>query len=275
MIITGSTRCVPLVGHPVAQVHTPPAINAWFSSNAIDAVMMPMDVEPGNISGFFQLLRGWRNCAGCSVTVPHKQAAFAAVDAATPAARHAGAVNIIKRLPDGRLVGDMTDGAAFVEALRRNAVELERADILLAGAGGGAGSAIAAVLCQQGSASICLLDPNADRYRKIAAQLAQFHPGVRVHGDARSVRFDVAINASPLGMKGDDPAPFDIGQVKPGGMVADIVTKPVLTPLLLRARDKGYRIQTGVEMAEAQLEFQMRHLDLRSRARPDTTRAVS
>jgi len=74
------TLYYPLVGHPVEQVRTPPAINAYFAKSGIDGVMFPVDIEPRAIEPFFRMMRSWENCRGCSVTVPHKQAAFRAMD---------------------------------------------------------------------------------------------------------------------------------------------------------------------------------------------------
>ncbi|WP_193366724.1 shikimate dehydrogenase family protein [Pelagibius marinus] len=260
MTISGTTICYPLIGHPVAQVRTPPAINAWFSAQGVDAAMFPADIVPAAVEAFFASLRGWGNCGGCSVTVPHKQAAFHAMDEVTARARQVGAVNIVRRRPDGRLSGDMTDGLAFVAALQTKGIKLKGASVLLAGAGGGAGLAIAAALAEAGVAGLTLLEPDAARRAKAAALLAGTFPALSLA--KHEAGFDLAVNASPLGMRPDDPLPFDPAWLCSGGIVADVVTKPVMTPLLQRAAESGLTIQTGNDMADAQLPFQMRHLGL-------------
>src|ERR1700730_2809890 len=117
LAISGSTACFPLIGHPVEQVKSPPAINAFFAQQGIDAVMFPIDLAPSLVPGFFALVRGWSNCGGVSVTVPHKQAAFACVDEVSDRAKRVGAVTTVRRNAGGRLVGDNTDGMAFVSAV--------------------------------------------------------------------------------------------------------------------------------------------------------------
>jgi len=262
MTITGTTRLYPLVGHPVTQVRTPPAINAWLADQAQDAVMVPADILPGRITAFFEMLRDWPNCGGCSVTIPHKQAAFRAMDRLTERARQIGAVNIIRRDGDGSLSGDMTDGLAFVAALRQSACDPAGKTALLAGGGGGAGLAIALALAEAGIARLCLLEPDAERRARAMGILRDAYPALKLNTDPGPGGFDIGVNASPLGMAPDDPMAFDPALIRPDGLAGDVVTKPPLTPLLLAAQKRGLAIVTGIAMADAQLPFQMRHLGL-------------
>lgn len=262
-MITGTTRLYPLIGHPVGQVRTPPAINAFFEDNDIDAVMVPLDLPDGEALRFLEMARLWVNCGGVSVTIPHKRSAFEAMDAATARARSCGSVNIVRRNADGTLTGDMTDGLAFVEALRRNGIKTSGRQVLLAGAAGATGSAIADALCAAGVAAIHLVDPAQERLQRIAACIAEHHPHVVLTcSSTPGSRAGIAVNATPLGMKDDDPLPFDPDALPADAVVADVVTRPEITPLLAKARDRGLRISTGFDMADAQLEFQMRHVRL-------------
>lgn len=261
-VVTGETLCLPLIGHPVAQVRTPPGINAWFAENGVNAVVFPVDIPPEGAVDFFRILRSWSNCCGCSVTVPHKQAAFAAMDALTDRARFAGAVNIIRRDPDGTLTGDATDGLAFVLAVRRHGLTISGSKVLLAGAGGGAGSVIVHAICSEGPAEITLLEPDEARREAIIGKIAATWPKLRLSTAPHGQDYDLAINASAQGMKPDDALPIDPGQVRQGGLVADVVTKPVMTALLSAAASLGLKVQDGHEMADSQLEFQLRHLGL-------------
>jgi shikimate dehydrogenase len=263
MQITGTTRCYPILGHPIAQVRTVPAINAYFAAQAIDAVMFPMEIAPERIDAVLEEMRGWSNCGGASVTVPHKQAAFRACDRLTDRARQVGAVNIIRRNEDGTLSGDMTDGLAFVEALGRNGIVVSGRTLLVAAAAGGAGSAIAQALAEAGAARLCLVDPSGERLRPLAARLAADFPACAIEqGWPEEALIDVAVNASPVGMRPGDPLPIDLDRLPPRAAVCDVITKPAMTPLLVEAVRRGHRVQDGNEMADVQLPFQMRHLGL-------------
>ncbi|WP_296988764.1 shikimate dehydrogenase family protein [Thalassospira sp. UBA1131] len=262
--ITGTTVCYPLFGHPVAQVSTPPTINEWFVRQSIDAVMFAIDTPPAAADEFFRLLRTWQNCGGCSITVPHKQAAFRVVDELTGRAHRSSSVNIIRRLDDGRLIGDMTDGLAMIEALKLNGVGVSGKSAMLVGGGGGAGAAIADALCESGVATLYLVERDEKRRDYIFAALTRVYPDVSVVLTAPDApeSIDIAINATALGMQQNDPLPFDPIVVRKDGIVADVVTKPAETALLRAAERLGRKVQTGKEMATAQLEFQMRHLAL-------------
>ena len=251
---------IPLVGYPIGQVLTPPLFNAHFAAQGVNTVMIPVEMSAGSVSEFFAAMRGWSNCAGCSVTIPHKQAAFSAADAHTERAARARAVNFLRRDPDGRLVGDMTDGLAMVEAIGSTGFALRGARALLAGAAGGAGGAIADALCEAGIASLDLLDPRVDACTTLASVLQERHPDVVIHANPQLGYYDLAVNSSPMGMRTGDPLPVDLDALVRAGLVADVVTKPVITPLIAGARERGLRTVTGDMMAAAQLPFQLRHI---------------
>ncbi len=246
-----------MVGHPVAQTHTPALINRWCQDNDHDVIMIGASIEPQTIDSFFDTLRGWGNCIGCTVTMPYKQTAFAACDVLTDRANRLGCVNTIRRLSDGTLCGEMTDGVAMTGALRKNNIDIGGKSVLLAGAGGGAGSAIADALCSGGIARLILIEPNLTRRRAVGTMLRQHHPAVTLDlPESSLVTADIAINATPLGMDESDPLPFALDVLPAGAIVADAVTTPVHTKLLRQAADRGFLTQSGGEMAAAQLEFQ-------------------
>ena len=248
-VVTGRTTVIPLIGHPVEQVKSPGPMNRWFDENDVDAVVVPMDIRPEKVNVFFEVLRATENAAGCSVTMPHKQAAFLASDEVTDRARRAKAVNTIRRLPSGRLIGDMTDGLALVSALRDKGISVAGRNVLLVGAGG-AGTAV-------------VLEIDQMRQRALVAELRGFRPEMLVHDHVPAeMRIDIAINASPAGMQEDDPFPYPIEKLADAIIVADAVTKPAVTRWLEAAKHRGLPIQTGEEMAVAQLPIQLGYLRL-------------
>ena len=105
------------------------------------------------------------NIRGALVTMPHKIATIALMDAVSATARIAGACNAILRRPDGTLVGDMFDGEGFVRGVLRKGRRVAGARALVVGAGG-VGSAIAASLAAAGSpGSICSISIPPPRRR--------------------------------------------------------------------------------------------------------------
>ncbi|WP_105439259.1 shikimate dehydrogenase [Neorhizobium sp. T25_13] len=259
-VVTGKTTIVPLIGHPVEQVKSPGPMNHWFAENDVDAVIVPMDIRPERIVNFFDVLRATENCAGCSVTMPHKQAAFVASDEVTERARRAKAVNTIRRSSSGKLIGDMTDGMAFVAAMAIHGVTARGCNVLLIGAGG-AGTAIAFELAAEGAASLIILERDQMRQRALMAELARLYPEMATFVQVPAgMTIDIAVNASPLGMAAADSLPFPVDRLKDARIVADAVTKPVMTPWLIEAEKNGLKVQNGEEMAVAQLPIQLTYL---------------
>lgn len=258
--ISGNTRLIPLIGHPVAQVKSPPAFNAYFAENDIDTVIVPLDIATGAVPAFFDNLRHWGNCAGCSVTVPHKQQTALSVDRISDRARLAGAVNIVRRADDGMLSGDMTDGLAMVAAIRSTGFRVEGCHALVAGAGGGAGAAIVHALAEGGIDRLTLVEPDIARLKRVRKVLERMFPQVIVTQEDDTAPVDLLVNATPLGMFLEDPLPFDPAGHSQAGIVADVVTGAAETKLVGKARTCGMRVVTGQDMIDRQLPFQMRHL---------------
>ena len=114
---TGTTRVFLIVGDPVAQVKAPQVYNHLFAQNGIDAVLVPMKVPPGQLGGFVRNAFAAQNVGGMWVTIPHKSGVHDLLDHCDPLGRTAGAVNAVRRRPDGTLEGALFDGSGTLGAL--------------------------------------------------------------------------------------------------------------------------------------------------------------
>ncbi len=258
--IRGTTRIVTIIGQPIRQVRSPDLLNALLARQGADAVMVPVEVSAEDVPGFVAFQRGWRNSAGFVVTVPHKRLVAGLVDALTPRARRLGATNLVVReAASGRLTGDHLDGIGCLGAMRAHGVEPRGKSALVVGVGG-AGSAVADALCEAGVARLALRDLDAARLAEVVAMLRREHPGVAVAEEAAGTGlggFEVVVNATPVGMGGGGGLPVaaaEIGTLRPGTHVADVVTEPRVTPFLEAARGRGCSVQAGEEMVAAQME---------------------
>jgi shikimate dehydrogenase len=92
--------------------------------------------------------------------MPHKEALAAHVDELAGPAALIGAVNVVRREADGRLVAANTDGQGFVIGLREAGHELAGRRVLLAGAGG-AGRAVAFAVAGAGAARLTIANRTA------------------------------------------------------------------------------------------------------------------
>ncbi len=228
----------------------------------MDRVMIAIDVPPEHVDHFFSLLRGWRNCPGCVVTIPHKQEAARCADELSDRARDLGAVNVIRRTGEGRLLGDMVDGLGFLEALRTHGFEVKGKRVAVFGAGG-AGGAIAYAVAHAEAAELVIIDTDNARQRHLLDLIAARCPRVALSGRIDSLSgIDLAVNGTPLGMNGDTRLPFPLDTLDSHTLVADVVTEPDMTPWLAGAKARGCSIQTGYEMTLGQFFIMGRHMGI-------------
>ena len=95
----------------------------------------------------------------------------------------------------------------------------------------------------------------------LAERLRAHYPKLEVTtGSADPAGYDVVVNATPLGMKKDDPLPFDVERISPSTFVGEVVMKEEITPLLAAARAKGCDYQVGTDMTGSVVAVDGGHL---------------
>jgi len=260
-IVDGATRILGIVGDPVAQVRSPPLWSALFRYNNINAICVPFHIHPPDLQRFIDGFRTARNVLGLFVTIPHKLAAARYADALTPRATKVGTSNLLRPLPDGRWEGDMLDGHGFVQGLRASNQRIEGRRALVVGAGG-VGSAIAFALAEAGAASVAIADIDASRADELSKRLIDLGGVESRVTAAQAKNFDLIVNASPLGMRADDPLPVDLEGLTTEAIVGDVVISRELTPVLKAARAVGCHVQPGSVMTDHQGEAMAQFLGL-------------
>jgi shikimate dehydrogenase len=249
--LSGATRVVFIVGDPIVQVRSPSGVTAAMRAKGADAIVIPAHVAPADLDAFFAGVTPMQNCDGVIITVPHKFAATAFCQSLTKEGAFLGAVNMLRRNADGSWHGGASDGVAMVAALRDSGCQPQGKRALLIGAGG-AGSAIGHALVEAGVTSLDIRDFDAQRTSALASRLSALEQA-RVHlADAtvRAEEYDIVVNASPAGMRENDPLPIDVSRLNASTFVGDVVTKPPLTPFIAAARARGCPTVTGTHMFE-------------------------
>jgi shikimate dehydrogenase len=248
MLIDGNTEFIAHLGHPTHSFKAPLIYNPYFQSIGVNAVVVPMDCQAG---AFAQVLRGLfalENIRGALITMPHKISVVDLLDESTAAVKIAGACNAVKRLPDGRLIGDQFDGEGFVRGVQRKGLQLRGARALVLGCGG-VGSAITASLAAAGVSALALYDIRAASAAGLAQRLVAHYPSLQVTtGSADPAGFDLVVNGTPLGMAAGDPLPLDISRLEARTFVGEVVMTAELTPLLKAALARGCPVQVGTDM---------------------------
>lgn len=253
--ISGHTRVYAILADPVHHVMTPQKLNAVMRARGHDGVMVPVHVGPDDLATVVAGLKRMRTFGGFVATVPHKTAIVALCDEVSRQAELVGAVNCVRREADGRLIGDILDGAGFVAGLRREGFEPKGRRVLLLGAGGAA-NAIAFALAEAGIASLSIANRTRTKSEDLARRLASAFPGLPLELDAPDpAAHDIIVNGTSLGLAEGDPLPLDASRLVSGQIVAEVIMQPRVTALLAAAQARGCRIHYGLPMLECQLEM--------------------
>jgi shikimate dehydrogenase len=244
--VNGATRLYGTIGDPIRQLRMTGIMPQVFAALGVNAVWLPFEGGATLLQLMLDALRGrMRNLGGFTVTIPHKTAVLPLLDRVSRRAQVAGSVNLVKRDSDGALVGDIGDGLGFVRGLEAAGHKVRGASVWLVGLGG-VGGAIAAALCESGVGRLLVSELDDARADAALARLSKFYPDVPVAGvDVPPKGIHYAINATPLGLRPDDPLPFDPMMLASDVLVAEVIMSPVETPLLQRARTHGRRIHHG------------------------------
>ncbi len=251
-----------VVGDPVAHSKSPQMMNAALQESRLDMKYARFQIAADELRSALTLLAP-RNFVGVNLTVPHKVNALSMMDEVDEFARASGAVNCV-RLEGGKLIGFNTDGPGFSRAIRSEfSVDLRDLRVLLLGAGGGGGRAIAMQCAVEGCERLVLVNRTFEKAAQLAQQMRSHFQEARVLGPVARLeavqwtdavlRFQIAnsdllVNATSLGLRRSDPPVLSAALLAPHLMVYDTVYEPARTPLLAAAADAGARGVNGLSM---------------------------
>lgn len=251
MKITGETKVLALIGHPVGHSLSPAMHNAAFAADGSDFVYVCLDVDPAGLPAAVKGTAALK-LRGFNVTMPHKQAMVGLVDELDEGARVSGAVNTVV-IEDGILRGYNTDGGGMVMACQEAGIELAGCRALILGAGGAA-AAIAIAFGGAGVEELHIANRNLDNATELRDKLrvagmenVQAHPLDALEEAVPNA--DIVVNATSLGMREEDPLPLPAGYVKEGRAFCDAVYRPGARTALIRlAHERGARVVAGDRM---------------------------
>ena len=246
--MSGRTRLLGIIGHPVRNSLSPRMHNAAFAAertdpNEMDYVYVAMDVAPARLPIATEGLKAL-GFVGFNVTMPHKEAVLPFMDELEEGARLAGAVNTVVA-EDGKLRGLNTDGSGFVEACREVGVSFVGRQVLILGAGGAA-AAIAVAVLREAVSQLYIVNRTLGRAEQLRAKLSGVAHGAEVlvvpFDEVReaAAEAEVMINTTYLGMKEEDPLPLPPEVLTAERVVCDAVYLAGRETTLIRcAREAG------------------------------------
>lgn len=256
--VNKETQVFGLVGQPVAHSISPVVHNAAFKAANMNAVYLPFEVA--NVIRFVDemieprsRLLEW-NLRGLSVTAPHKTTIMERLTHIDPLAKVIGAVNTVT-VRDGSLHGYNTDAAGFISVLQHLWGPLKGARVGVIGAGG-AGRAVVATLRKE-KARVAVFSRNPDKAESLCLE---FKAESRPLKDATFKKFDIVVNATPLGTRGalEDQTPVTADQLRGVWLAYDLVYNPWTTEFLTEAAKAGCKTVNGFGMFVMQAAEQLR-----------------
>jgi shikimate dehydrogenase len=247
-------------GDPVAHSASPPMHNAALKARGLELQYVRIRVTSEELP---QALRNLTAAGflGASLTIPHKQTALPIMDEVSLESRLMGAVNTVQ-VVDGKLHGHNTDGPGLSAAIREEfGIPLKELRVLILGGAGGAGRAVTVQCALEGCPGITVANRNPEKGDALASEIMTAR-GVRVNSVALSTLSsevlqsavadsDLIINATPLGMKEDDPSPLQNlpdGLLTAKHLVYDTVYSGGKTALLKQAKLAGAKGAGGLSM---------------------------
>ena len=249
-------------GDPVAHSLSPQMQNAALRVFEINMQYARFHIRPNELRAALGFVREL-DFVGINLTVPHKIAGLTQIDMADESASRCGAVNTV-RLHDEKLFGSNTDAEGFSRAARSEfSIDLRDLRVMILGAGGGTGHAIAWQCALENCERLVLVNRTAKKASALIDRLRPFFIEPRVLGpvarleavpwDEAAVRaqladIDLIVNATPLGMNPSDPAPIPARLLAPHHIVFDCVYRPTKTALLRAADEAGARGANGLSM---------------------------
>lgn len=252
-MIDGRTRIIAHIGYPTETFKSSMIYNPFFEQRKINASVVPMGCKSEDYAAFLKLVFKLSNVHGALITMPHKVTTLALVDEATVSARIAGACNAMRVNERGVMIGDMFDGEGFVRGVLSKGRAVKGASAFVAGSGG-VGSAIAASLAKAGASRLGLYDAFPQAMNGLSERLKAHYPDLEVvTGSVDPAGYDIVVNATPLGMKKDDPLPMKVERISPSAFVGEVVMKEEITPFLAAAKARGCDYQVGTDMLFEQI----------------------
>lgn len=237
MTISGTTGVLTILANPSLRVTAPLVYNYLFERLGLDLVYVAHDVAPARLLLTLDGFRHWQNLIGFNVTIPHKEAAVAALDSLCPLSRAVQAVNTVVRTPAGRLEGHNTDGLGALAAIGG----ARAATVLVLGAGGAARAIIAALLAD-GAAAVYVMNRSAARLAELISWFGDER--LRAWDEGELGRIDILVQVTPI----TETLPFELKleQLPRHCRVFESVMRP--TALAERARALGLELIEGFGM---------------------------
>lgn len=252
-----------VIGYPIKHSKSPQMQQAALDAAGKKIRYIRVEASPAEFNDVVRALQKL-DFIGANVTVPHKPAAARLCDRLDALSQATGSVNTLVFPAEGNgMLGFNTDGPGFVSAIREAfGVDIRDLKIVLLGACGGAGTALAHTCAINRCEKLILVDLPGPRLEELRQELSpSFIDERRLEGTSDRIRAyefgspkvedalsdaDLIVNATSLGLKPTDPSPIPKRDILPYHLVYDLQTHN--SALQMAAVNQGARAANGLSM---------------------------
>jgi shikimate dehydrogenase len=230
-----------VIGNPTDHSLSPQLHNYWIKKHKINAIYEKKNISEGDIKNIIGQVRN-EKIDGLNVTVPFKKAVIPYLDQLSPLAKKAQSVNTIY-IENNKVVGHNTDVGGFELALKSIKYEVKNKKVFILGAGGVVPSIIIALKNMEASKIIL-----SNRTKEKVKNLQKINPELEILDWGKIPDFNIAINATSIGLKKDDEIKIDFSNIAPNKLFYDLIYNPGITKFLSTAKKLGNQIENGKMM---------------------------
>lgn len=256
--ITGHTELIGLMAYPIRHSSSPTMHNEAFAYLGLDYAYLAFEVDNSTLEDAVKGLRALK-LVGSNVSMPNKTVVHKYLDELSPAAEMCGAVNTIVN-DNGKLIGHITDGTGFMQALKDNDIDVIGKKMTIAGAGGAA-TAIEIQAALDGVKEMSIFNIKDKFWDNAVNTVEKINTNTNCRAtlydlnDLDALKKEIAdsymfTNATGVGMKpleGKAVIP-DTSFLRPDLIVTDTVYSPAETELLRMAKEVGCKRMNGFGM---------------------------
>ncbi len=230
-----------VIGNPIDHSLSPKLHNYWIKRNNIEAVYDKQKLKSHDLKDLIIKIKN-KEINGVNVTVPFKNEIISYLDELSYEADLTKSVNTIY-LKNDKVVGHNTDTEGFELAIKNINYDISEKQIFIVGAGGVVSSIIFAL--KKMKASKILL---SNRTKNKAENLKKIFKDLKIIDWGKLPDFDVAINATSIGLEKNDELNIDFSKTKNGKLFYDVIYNPKQTNFLKNAKMLGNKTENGKKM---------------------------
>ncbi len=255
-LITGKTKLLGVIGHPVEHSLSPVMHNTAIAALGLDYVYLPLPVRPEDlqvaIAGFAAI-----GLVGFNVTIPHKQAILSLLSEVSPVAKAVGAVNTVWRTDKG-WVGTNTDVEGFLAPLRTQQHRDWSQTVAVILGNGGAARAVVFGCTELGCAEIHVAGRDQLKLEEFKSSWVDSNKAInlQIHNLEKLPQLipqtTLLVNTTPVGMHPKvEQSPLSaalMAKLPPAAIVYDLIYNPRPTQFLQQAQQQRAITIDGLEM---------------------------